>query len=87
MKFSKRIEASFVKDGFANWNDANIGFRKHQDTDGHKEAQMKLSGALEQIDEMLSERAASQKQSNTRNLNEVIRVLLFLCQQNIPLRG
>lgn len=85
IKFSNRIEPSFLSSGFKDWNDATRRFKGHQSSDLHKEAVIKLTA--QPIDESLSKAVKEQKSTNRKMLKKVIEVMIYLCRQGIPLRG
>ena len=80
----------FTVKGFNNWKDAITLFKKHQDSDVHKEAMEKLyilPRTTKDIDESLSQTHAKEKKQNRQYLLKVLQNVRFIARQGLPLRG
>ncbi|KAH3738726.1 hypothetical protein DPMN_045367 [Dreissena polymorpha] len=66
---NSKAEGAFISTGFSNWKDATVKFRKHQDSDCHKEAverHVTLPKQTHDIGETLSA-AHSEERKKTEN--------------------
>ena len=85
MGLTRLSEASFLK-GFTNWKGATRVLVKHESSNFHKattEAQM----ATNEVADMLSPAAATEKKNNRKYLLKIISSICFLGRQGLPLRG
>ncbi|XP_062585373.1 zinc finger MYM-type protein 1-like [Saccostrea cucullata] len=85
-----KADGSFISTGFCNWKDATSKFRKHQDSDCHKEAverKVKLPRETKDIGEVLSAAHSEEKAHNRQQLLTILRNIRFLVRQGLPLRG
>ena len=91
---STKSEHVFTKYGFTNWKKAlekNKGFLKHENSDSHKEATERLITAPIStkcdIDEMMSDIAQEEKETNRKMLLKILSSIRYLARQALPLRG
>ena len=87
---NSKAEGSFISTGFSNWKDATSKFRKHQDSDCHKEAverSVKLPRETKDIGEVLSAAHTEEKAFNRQQLLTILRNIRFLARQGLPIRG
>ena len=91
---STKSEHVFTKYGFTNWKKAlekNKGFLKHENSDSHKEATERLITAPKStkcdIDEMMSDIAQEEKETNRKMLLKILSIIWYLARQALPLRG
>lgn len=87
---NSKIDGSFLSTGFCNWKDATSKFRKHQDSDCHKEAverKLKLPTETKDIGEVLSAAHSEEKTHNRQQMLTILRNIRFLARQGLPIRG
>lgn len=87
---NSKIDGSFLSAGFSNWKDATSKFRKHQDSDCHKEAverKLKLPTETKDIGEVLSAAHSEEKTPNRQQMLTILRNIRFLARQGLPIRG
>lgn len=87
---NSKIDGSFLSTGFCNWKDATSKFRKHQDSDCHKEAverKLKLPRETKDIGEVLSAAHSEEKTHNRQQMLTILRNIRFLARQGLPIRG
>ena len=85
---NSKLESTFISEGFSNWKKAIEKFGKHQSTDCHKEAILKLVTLPKQskdVGELLSAQHALEKEENQKYLKKIVSNLRFLARQNIGL--
>ena len=85
---TRHFETAFFVVGFQNWKKAVERFRRHEITDCHKEAVLKLNGlhgptVLDQV----SSEAAKTRAENRAMLLKVLSSLKFLLRQGLAIRG
>lgn len=88
LKSSKR-EDSFITRGFCNWKNATAGFRKHEDSDCHKEALdiHSLPHQCEDIALTMQRSLTDERRANRTMLYLIIRSIKYLARQGLALRG
>ncbi|XP_048731003.1 uncharacterized protein LOC125648123 isoform X3 [Ostrea edulis] len=87
---NSKVGGSFISTSFSNWKDATSKFRKHQDSDFHKESverKVKLPRETKDIGEVLSAAHSEEKTRNRQQLLTILRNIRFLARQGLPLRG
>lgn len=87
---NSKLDGSFLSTGFSNWKDATSKFRKHQDSDCHKEAverKLKLPRETKDIGEVLSAAHLEEKTHNRQQMLTILRNIRFLARQGLPIRG
>ena len=82
-----RGDAAFVSNGFGIWNDATVGFNKHEASLHHRDAVQMMLRRASDVGEMLSKEHANQKAENRTCLLKILSNLQFLSRQGLPLRG
>ena len=85
----KRGDTAFVRNGFSDWKDATVSFRKHEASAVHTDA---VQGALApktrpDVAEMLSSELARQKADNRQCLLKILSNLMFLARQGLAICG
>ena len=86
----KRGDPAFIYNGFCNWKDATIGFKKHESSLLHLNAMEVMVGVpscYNDIAEHLSQQHSSDKRNNRQCLLKILSNLRFLSRQGISLRG
>ncbi len=87
---SKKGEATFISNGFCNWKDAKVGFKRHKESAHHREAIeaiVTLPKTTKDIGELLDLGHISKKAENQKMLLTILSNLRFHGRQAIPLRG
>lgn len=80
----------FISSGFYNWKDATVKYRKHEQSECHKEALQRhivLPQQTRDIGETLSASHKTEKADNRKHLLTILRSIRFLARQGIALRG
>ncbi|KAH3773530.1 hypothetical protein DPMN_174892 [Dreissena polymorpha] len=80
-----KADGSFISDGFSNWKAGTEKFRKHDESECHKE--MTLPATTRDVGEMLSAGHAKEKADNRKQLLQILRSIRYLARQGIALRG
>ena len=78
--------ASFLVKDFTNWKYATRVLVKHEISNFHKAATEALK-ATNDVADMLSQAAATEKKNNHEYLLKIILSIRFLGRQGLPLRG
>ena len=86
MGLTRLSEPSFLVKGFTNWKDATQVWVKHESSNLHKAATEALK-ATNDVADMLSKAAATEKKNNHEYLLKIISSIRFLGRQGLPLRG
>lgn len=88
LKSSKR-DVAFITRGFRNWRHATEAFRKHEHSDGHKEAieVHLLPQQCHDISEVMQKNLREEKQLNRDMLIIILRSVKYLARQGLALRG
>ena len=86
MRLTRLSEASFLVKGFTNWMDATQVLGKHESSNFHKAATEALK-ATNDVSDMLSKAAATEKNSNHEYLLKINSSIRFLGRQGLHLRG
>ena len=85
---SNRHERAFILDGFCNWKKARERFERHQASECHREAQLKLKSLQSpSIAEQLSLQAKKTYTENRCMLMKQLSSLRFLLRQGLAIRG
>ncbi|XP_053374024.1 zinc finger MYM-type protein 1-like [Mercenaria mercenaria] len=87
---NSKAESAFVSAGFCNWKDATTKYRKHQQSECHKEAverHVTLPKQTKDIGETLSAAHSEEKKHNRAQLLTILRNIRFLARQGVALRG
>ena len=88
MVFSKNTEASFVSAGFCNWRKASQCFRKHETSQAHSEALLKLSTShTDSIASQLDNARKKEDRLHREALIKQLSSLRYLTSQGLPIRG
>ena len=86
--FSKNAEASFVSAGFCNWRKASECFRKHETSQAHSEALLKLSTShTESIASQLDDARKRDEKLHREALIKQLSSLRYLTRQGLAIRG
>ena len=86
--FSKCQEGAFIKDpGYSNWKEASARFAKHEKSNFHKEAVLKLMPSMRPNDELMYSAIVKSKQKNKAIMMKLLQNIKFLARQGLPLRG
>ena len=84
----KKLEQTFISEGFDDWKRAIEKFQKHENTDCHIEAVSKMyNDKTNDIGEVLSNQHQKDKEENRRCLLQIVLCLRYLARQGIALRG
>ena len=84
------LEQNFISTGFHNWKDATAKFSKHESSQCHKEAVLKiitLPTTTGDVGEMMSSQLAKQRLERRKCLLKLLSNVRFLSRQGLPLRG
>ena len=84
------LEQNFISTGFHNWKDATAKFSKHESSQCHKEAVLKiitLPSTTGDVGEMMSSQLAKQRLERKKCLLKLLSNVRFLSRQGLPLRG
>ena len=81
----KRGHHVFIIDGFLNWNKAKYSFKKHERSQLHKEATMKV--ILNQLSVATQLSRQTEKYHKQDMLMKVLESIKFLVRQGLPLNG
>ena len=84
------MDGAFISNGFVNWKDATVSFRKHELSECHcaaTEAMISLPGHVVDIGESLSKQHSEEKADNRALLLKIIGNIRFLARQGLALRG
>lgn len=87
---SNTIDKAFIVNGFSNWKDVSVAFRKHDPSSCHRESVLKvltLPKTTEDIGETLSTQHNKHKTNNRDCLLKILSSLRFLGRQGQPIRG
>ncbi|XP_053398113.1 zinc finger MYM-type protein 1-like [Mercenaria mercenaria] len=87
---NSKAETAFISTGFSNWKDATKKFKKHENSECHKEAverSITLPKQTKDIGETLSSAHAQEKMNNRHQLLKILRSIRFLARQGLALRG
>ena len=89
MPLSSKCEDAFTTSGFRRWKKATESFRKHENSNAHKESILKFQGVLKNhnILEKLNDQSASERSLASRCLVEIFTTLQYLGRQGISIRG
>ncbi|XP_052249555.1 zinc finger MYM-type protein 1-like [Dreissena polymorpha] len=85
-----KVDGSFISDGFSNWKAGTEKFRKHDESECHKEAVERLvtlPATTRDVGEMLSAGHDKEKADNRKQLLQILRSIRFLARQGIALPG
>ena len=84
-----KAEQAFVTVGFTNWKDAIRSFTKHEYSESHKEAVLRLNISKECLDvgKTLTSKSENEMACNRKALLKLMSNLRFLARQGLPLRG
>ena len=85
---TRKYEDAFVLNGFDNWKKGRERFERHQVSDCHREAQLKLKSmqAPTVMDQLVSQ-ANKDKTENRSMLLKQLSSLKFLLRQGLAVRG
>ena len=86
----KYADVAFITNGFKNWKKSSEKFRKHEASEAHKEAVMKLyckKKGTQGVDVMISSQLASLQATRRAGLLKQITSLRFLFRQGLAIRG
>lgn len=88
---STKRDPSFITKGFTYWKEATTAFRKHQQSECHKEATEALISLPKKIKgsigEILNEEIKEEKEINRKSFLIILQNISFLARQGLPLRG
>ena len=85
---SKKYESAFISEGFSNWKTALERFARHEKSDCHTEAMLKLSclQVLSVIEQLSNETRRCQAERREMLLKQLVS-LRFLLRQGLAIRG
>lgn len=86
MTFSTKADTAFSKFGFCNWKKGLPRFTKHESSQAHSEAYMKLKSSVN-IGAMLDRAYSEQQQTRQRMLLKELSSLKYLVRQGLAIRG
>lgn len=86
---SSKNSQTFIATGYTNWNDANRGFMKHEQSDCHLESvqRLNLDKSNKDISIAITAQVSDLREKNRSCLLTIISNLKFLGRQGLPLRG
>lgn len=86
---SAKIEQAFISEGYANWKEANQRFKRHEESECHKEAVLRLNVQKECKDvvKTLTDHSDKKQEKSRKSLLKIISNIRFLARQGLPLRG
>ena len=87
---SNTLDKVFIINGFSNWKDASVAFKKHDSSKRHRDSADKvttLPKTIKDIGETLSTKHAENKNDNRKCLLKILSSLRFLGRQGLPIRG
>lgn len=87
---SANLDKAFILNGFYNWKDASVSFKKHDSSKCHRDSVDKvitLPKSTKDIGETLSSKHAEEKSDNRDCLRKILSSLRFLGRQGLPIRG
>ena len=88
LTMTKKYENAFMVDGFNNWKKATERFERHQLSECHKEAQLKLTSLVgPSIIAQLNDQASKTQAENRTMLLKQLSSLSFLLRQGLAIRG
>lgn len=83
-----RKQDTYYQSGFCNWKDFSNNLEKHQFSDLHKEAVLKLKCSVSTpVSALLDSSIKKSRKIANKQLCIVITALKFLSRQNLALRG
>ena len=85
LKFSTKAEKAFISEGVKYWATALRKFKKHQNSDCHKEVIMKNNAT--KVKAMLDPAYVKQQHVASDMLLKIVETIYFLCRQGLGLRG
>ena len=85
-KLSGSAEESFLSTGFANWQGATRGFKKHEESNFHKLCSSSLATTVD-VGDMLKAAAVTEKEKNRDYLRKVLSSVRFLARQGVYFCG
>ena len=86
---SKKIEQTFISEGYKNRKDAPSRFEKHQQSECHREGvlRLKLADDPQDIGSKISQKGNDDKAKATDALLKILSNIRFLARQGLPFRG
>ena len=85
---TKKYDNAFILDGFSNWKKARERLERHQVSECHSEAQLKLSMLRgPSVIQQLSSQATETQSQNRSMLLKLLSSLKFLLRQGMAIRG
>ena len=85
---SKKYDSAFIKEGFCNWKKARERFERHEKSESHKEAVLKLkSMQAPSVIAQLSTHACRDQAEHRSMLLKQLHSLRYLLRQGLPIRG
>ena len=88
MHMAKQFYTAFINEGFHNWKIAIERFRRHEASECHREAVLKIQTLkAPTVVEQLSSQAAKTRALNRRMLLKQLTSLRFLLRQGLTIRG
>ena len=86
---SKKLEPTFISEGYKNWKDAPSRFGKHQQSECHREGVMRLHLASnpQDVGSSLSKQSMDEKAKARTALLKLLSNIKFLARQGLPFRG
>ena len=87
---SNTLDKVFIINGFSNWKDASVAFKKHDSPKCHRDSVDKvttLPKTIKDIGETLSTKHAENKNDNRKCLLKILSSLRCLGRQGLPIRG
>ena len=88
LNFTKKYDSAFIKEGFCNWKKARERFERHEKSESHKEAMLKLkSMRAPSVIAQLSSQASRDQAEHRSMLLKQLHSLRYLLRQGLPVRG
>ena len=84
------LDKAYILNGYLNWKDECVSFRKHEASKCHQESVLKVESlpkACGDIGEKMSKKHSEEKGDNRDCLRKILSSIRFLARQGISLRG
>ena len=87
LNFTKKYDSAlnFIKEGFCNWKKARELFERHEKSESHKEAVLKLKSTS--VIAQISTQACRDQAEYRSMLLKQLHSLRYLLRQGLPIRG
>ena len=85
---STKRDQAFLSRGFTYWKEATTAFKKHQESECHREAiQAMLSPPKHTIGELISKEHKKEQEMNRKMFIRILQNIRYLARQGLPFRG